>query len=108
MVFGPVWTALYLMMAVAAWLVWRQPQHQAALSVWGWQLAFNAAWAPAFFAGHMPFLALLIILALDVLIILTAARFARRDRRAAWLMAPYLGWSLFATYLNAGFWWLNR
>ena len=108
LVFGPVWTLLYIMMAVAAWLIWRQPQHQPVLSLWGWQLAFNAAWAPVFFAGHMPLLALLIILVLDVLIALTITRFNKRDRWASWLMAPYLGWSLFATYLNAGFWWLNR
>jgi benzodiazapine receptor len=107
-VFGPVWMVLYVMMAVAAWLVWRRPWHQPALSLWGWQLAFNAAWAPVFFAGHLPLPALLIILALDVLIALTIGKFSHRDRRAAWLMAPYLGWSLFATYLNAGFWWLNR
>lgn len=107
-VFGPVWTALYVMMAAAAWLVWRRPQHQRALSLWGWQLAFNAAWSPVFFAGRMPLLALLVILTLDVLIAMTIVKFSKRDRRASWLMAPYLGWSLFATYLNAGFWWLNR
>ncbi|HET9147345.1 MAG TPA: TspO/MBR family protein [Acetobacteraceae bacterium] len=107
-VFGPVWTTLYLMMALAAWRVWLQPWHNQALSVWGWQLAFNAAWTPVFFAGHLPGPALAVILGLDAMIVLTIRRFRPIDPLAAWLMVPYLGWALFATYLNAGFWWLNR
>ena len=106
--FGPVWTVLYALMAVAAWLVWKRPLHQRALSLWGWQLAFNAAWAPVFFAGRMPLPALVILLGLDVLIAATIRAFRSQDRRAAWLMLPYMGWALYATYLNAGFWWLNR
>lgn len=107
-VFGPVWTVLYVLMAVAAWLVWKRPLHQRALSLWGWQLALNAAWAPVFFAGRMLLPALVIVLGLDILIAATVRAFRTQDRRAAWLMLPYLAWALYATYLNAGFWWLNR
>jgi benzodiazapine receptor len=106
--FGPVWTVLYVMMAVAAWRVWLHPWHNQALLMWGWQLAFNAAWTPVFFAGHLPGPALAVILGLDVLIVLTIVKFRPLNRMAAWLMVPYLAWSLFATYLNAGFWWLNQ
>lgn len=106
--FGPVWTVLYALMAVAAWRVWLRPGGRRALSIWGWQLAVNAAWTPVFFALHRPGAALAVIVALNVLIALTIAVFRRIDRIAALMMAPYLAWTLYAAYLNAGFWWLNR
>jgi benzodiazapine receptor len=106
-VFGPVWTALYVMIAVAAWLVWRQPWHGRALRLWGWQLLANALWAPIFFDLHLIGLALLEILLLVLLIGLTVAAFARQSRPAALLMLPYLLWTCYAAYLNAGFRWLN-
>jgi len=96
------------MMAVAAWRVWQRPGHAEPLRLWGWQLAANAIWSPVFFALHRPGIALLVILAMDVLIVGTIRAFAHHDRIAAWMLAPYLVWSVFATYLNAGFWWLNR
>lgn len=111
-VFGPVWTILYVAMAVAAWRVWRSPdilvRQRRALIWWGWQLAVNALWSPIFFGLHRPFASLCVILVLDGLIAATIAVFRPIDRIAAWLMAPYLAWCVFATYLNAGFWWLNR
>lgn len=111
-VFGPVWTVLYLMMAVAAWQVWRSPDipvwQRRALSLWGWQLAANALWSPVFFMLHLPAAAFFVILVLDGLIVATIAAFRPISRIAAWLMAPYLVWSLYATYLTAGFWFLNR
>ena len=109
-VFAPVWTLLYAMMAVAAWLVWRHPDghRRGALALWGWQLLLNAAWAPLFFGLHLILPALGVILALLVLVALTVAKFLRVDRAAALLMLPYLAWVGFAGYLNAGFWWLNR
>jgi len=111
-VFGPVWTILYIAMAVAAWRVWRcgdvLGDHRRALSLWGWQLAANALWAPVFFGLHHPGLAIPVILALDVVIGLTIFAFRRIDRTAAWLLVPYWVWSLFASYLTLGFWWLNR
>lgn len=106
-VFGPVWTVLYIAQGLAGWLVWRRTGGGPALRAWGWQLAANAAWAPAFFGLHNPALALLISVLMLLLIALTARAFAARRRLAAWLMLPYLGWTGYATWLNAGIWWLN-
>lgn len=111
-VFAPVWAVLYLGMGIAAWRVWRAPdiwaRQRRALTIWGWQLAINALWSPVFFGLHRPFAALLVILLLDGLIIATIAAFRPIDRFAAWSLLPYLAWSLFATYLTAGFWWINQ
>jgi translocator protein len=111
-VFGPVWTVLYVMMAVAAWMVWRSPdipvRQRRALSLWGWQLAANALWSPVFFGLHRPPLALFVILVLDGLIVATIAAFRPISRIAAGMMLPYLVWCVFATYLTAGFWFLNH
>ena len=108
--FGPVWTVLYALMAVAAWLVWRSRKRvnvRPALTVYVIQLVFNALWTPVFF-GLYPFvgspalwIALLIILALDVLVLVTMLRFWPVSRLAAWLLVPYWAWVLFATTLNA-------
>jgi translocator protein len=106
-VFGPVWTILYVMIGIAGWLVWRRTPATRPLRLWGWQLAANACWTPAFFALHSPPLALAVCLVLLVLIGLTMLAFRPIRSAAAWLMAPYLVWTCFATYLTAGFWWLN-
>ena len=105
--FAPVWTCLYALMGVAAWLVWRRAIGARALRAWGWQLAANAFWVPAFFALHSPLLALAVSLVLLVLIVVTIRAFAASLPVAAWLMAPYLAWSVYVAYLTAGFWWLN-
>jgi tryptophan-rich sensory protein len=105
-VFGPVWTTLYVLMGVAAWRVWRRGDYEA-LRLWGWQLLVNAFWTPVFFAVHSPGMALVVILGLLLLVALTAYTFARADRLAGLMFVPYLGWVCYATYLNAGFWWLN-
>lgn len=99
--FGPVWTVLYGMIAVAGWRVWRKPGSGVALRWWGWQLLANAVWTPAFFGLHAPRLALLVIVTLVLLIGQTIRRFAATDRFAALLLLPYLGWTLYAAYLNA-------
>ncbi len=118
--FGPVWTVLYVMMGVAAWLVWRRAIQAAEINpavvghytrplrLWGWQLLLNAAWTPMFFGLHRLAPALAVILALLAALVATIAAFARVHRRAAALMLPYLGWTCYAAYLNAGFLWLNR
>jgi len=105
--FGPVWGVLYALIGTAGWLVWRRAGASPALRLWGWQLGLNAAWTPAFFGLHSPRLALAVIAALVVFIGLTIRAFARIDRRAAWLLVPYLLWTGYALYLNAGFFWLN-
>lgn len=107
--FGPVWTALYIMMAVAAWRVWqRVGAWSPALRAWYLQLALNAAWTPLFFGLGWRGVALLEMIALWLVILITAQRFRPHDRTAFWLLLPYLAWVSFAMVLNAGFWWLNR
>jgi benzodiazapine receptor len=105
--FGPVWTCIYVMIGVAAWLVWRRSASIRPLRLWGWQLAANALWAPAFFAMRSPPLALAVNLLLLILIALTARAFFRVRRSAALLLAPYFVWTAYATYLTTSFWWLN-
>ena len=106
--FPPVWTTLYVLIGVAAWLVWRRAGAAGPLRLWGWQLAASALWTPAFFGLHNPPLAFAVMLVLLVLIAITIHGFARLNRAASWLMLPYLVWTGFAAYLDAGFWWLNR
>lgn len=116
-VFGPVWTVLYALMAVAAWLTWRTPdsrRRRAALTVYVVQLALNAVWTPVFF-GLYPaagpaawWIALVIIAALDVLVLVTMIRFWPVRRIAAVLLIPYWAWVLYATTLNAAVVVLNR
>jgi tryptophan-rich sensory protein len=110
--FGPVWTVLYVLMAVAAWLVWRGPavgrRTEAALVAWGCQLAVNALWTPVFFGLRMIAPGLAVILLLLGAVGFTCARFWRLNRAAGVLFLPYLAWVGFASYLNAGFWWLNH
>ena len=106
-VFGPVWSTLYVLIGVSAWLVWRQVGAASALRLWGWQLLLNALWAPAFFGLHSTAAGLAVIVPLLALILLTIAAFARVRADAACLLVPYAAWTAFAAYLNAGFWCLN-
>lgn len=106
-IFAPVWTALYVMMAVAAWRVWRRAGLGACMVLWGVQLALNGAWSWLFFGLHRTGLALADIVALLAAILLTATCFMRRDRAAGYLMLPYLAWVGFATVLNHALWRLN-
>ncbi len=108
-VFGPVWTLLYLTIAVAAFVVWQSPERShIALGVWGAQLALNALWSYLFFGLQQPGLALIEIVVLLAAIIATAVLFYRIRPSAGLLLVPYALWVSFATYLNAGFWYLNR
>lgn len=109
--FGPVWTALYLIMGYAAWRVWRKAGFggaPAALGLFGIQLALNLAWSYLFFGRHWIETAFVEILVLLAAIVATAAAFARTDRVAAWLMAPYIAWVAFASVLTGWIWVLNR
>lgn len=109
-IFGPVWTTLYIMMAVAAWRVWRldgSGGRRKALALFLAQLALNAAWTPLFFGLRQPGLAFAEIVLLWFAIGATTAVFIKLDRVAGWLMVPYLAWVSFATVLNAALWRLN-
>ncbi|MBT0995016.1 tryptophan-rich sensory protein [Cellulomonas sp. DKR-3] len=104
-VFGPVWSLLYVLMGVAAWLVWRRAgwaPARRALTLYVVQLAFNAAWTPIFFAGRYAWLALVVIVVLLGLVVATALAFRRHSRVAAWLLVPYALWVAYATSLNLG------
>lgn len=104
---APLWTVLYAAVGTAAWLVWRRVGAGEALRLWGWQIAANAFWTPAFFGLHQLALALVVNLVLLVLVALTTRAFARLRPAAGWLMLPALGWTAYTAYLTAGFWWLN-
>lgn len=102
-VFGPVWTTLYAMMAVAAWLVWRRwgfAGAGAALTAYYVQLGLNTAWSWLFFGRHDIGGALIDIVVLLGAIVLTLILFWKRHRPAALLLVPYLAWVSFATALN--------
>ncbi|MBM3357182.1 MAG: tryptophan-rich sensory protein [Betaproteobacteria bacterium] len=109
-VFGPVWTALYAMMGVAAWRVWRRggfAKARGALPLFLAQLALNAAWTPAFFGLHLPGVAFAIIAVLWLAIAATARAFLRHDRVASLLLLPYLVWVSYAAALNLALWRMN-
>ncbi len=105
-IFGPVWTALYILMAVAAWLAWRAGS-RGGLTLYIVSLILNAIWTPLFFGEHRPDLALLDIALLWITILATFVAFTKVSRAAAWLLVPYLAWVTFATALNASIWFLN-
>ena len=109
--FSPVWTSLYLLMAVAAWRVWERVEHPERNRALGWyfaQLGLNALWSILFFGLRRPDWALVEILVLLAAIIATIVRFRRVDRIAGWMLAPYAAWVSFASVLNGTIWWLNR
>ena len=110
-VFAPVWTTLYILMALAAWRAWRSPaaddKRRRALMLYGVQLALNLAWSLIFFGLRRPDLAMIEIAVLLAAIVATTAAFARIDRPAAWMMAPYIAWVSFASLLNFAIWRLN-
>lgn len=109
-VFGPVWTVLYILMAIAAWLVWRSGGfrvNRMALSLFFGQLALNALWSWLFFAWHRGAMAFADVTLLWVLIVATVVTFWRTDRLASALLIPYLLWVSFAAALNYSVWQLN-
>lgn len=106
-IFGPVWTVLYLMMAVAAWLVWKRDGWRRPLWFYSGQLLLNAAWTPVFFAAHQIGLALVVISALWLAILGTLLAFWRISKPAGWMLVPYLAWVSFAAFLNYTLWRMN-
>ncbi len=110
-VFGPVWTMLYIMMGIAAGIVWSRGTHhiwvKTALYHFVFQLLFNALWSLVFFGIEKPFWALIVIIVLFVLILLTIKWFKVVDKTAAYLLIPYALWVIFATALNFEIWRLN-
>ena len=109
-IFGPVWTLLYMMMAVAAWLVWRDggwKKQGRALGLFLLQWLLNALWTPLFFGMHRSGLALVEIIALWLALAVTLRSFWRVKKTAGVLLVPYLVWVSFAAVLNFTIWRLN-
>ena len=106
-VFAPVWTLLYLLIAIAGWRTWQRNSRSAAMTAWFIQLGLNFIWSPVFFGAHRIGLALAIIVALLAAILSFIATAWSRDHLASWLFVPYAAWVAFATVLNAAVWRLN-
>lgn len=110
-VFGPAWTALYILMGVALFLVWNKSiqdrKVKIAMSIFGVQLVLNFLWSIIFFGLQSPFYALVEIVILWLAILLTIIKFYRIDKRASFLLVPYILWVSFASVLNYYLWILN-
>lgn len=106
-VFAPVWSILYVFIAVAGWRTWRAAKSSKAMMVWFLQMALNFLWSPLFFAAEMPGLALMIILTLLCVVLVFIALRWRQDRVSAALFVPYAVWVGFASLLNAAIYSLN-
>lgn len=109
--FGIVWPVLYSLGALSAWRVAKAPdskERSMALGLWATQLAFNAAWTPAFFGAHRPRLAMATLSANHLSLGAYALTAAKVDKTAAWMVVPYLGWITFAGVLNASIIGKNR
>jgi len=109
--FAPAWITLYLLMAIAAFLVWRQGFAQegvkCALTVFLVQLVLNSLWSVVFFGLQSPLYGMVVIIALWIAILLTIIKFFRLSTAAGWLMIPYILWVSFASALNISIWVLN-
>lgn len=110
-IFGPVWSLLYLMMAIAAWQVWRVAEPGSARLALGWfaaQLLLNVGWSILFFGLQQPGWAAIEIIALWLAIAITLVLFYRHSKLAGGLLVPYWLWVSFATALNVAIWSINR
>jgi tryptophan-rich sensory protein len=111
-IFGPVWTILYLLMAISFFIVWNKgvnyPKVKQAIGCFLIQLALNAAWTPLFFGFHLILTAFIEIVILWLAILITFYAFKRVSTYAAILLIPYLAWVGFAVILNGSIWYLNR
>jgi tryptophan-rich sensory protein len=105
--FAPVWTALYVLIAIAGWRIFERDRSGWPMRLWWTQLALNFLWSPVFFAAHRIALALLVILLLLAAILAFIAMSWRQDRVAASLFVPYAAWVGFASVLNAAILALN-
>lgn len=106
-IFGPVWTVLYVLIAVAGWRTFERDRRGWPMRLWWAQLALNFLWSPVFFATHRIGLGFAVILLLFAVILAFVAMTRRQDRVAAWLLAPYAAWVAFASVLNGAIWMSN-
>lgn len=106
-VFGPVWTTLYVLIAIAGWRIWTLEPNEGLRSIWVAQMVLNFMWSPAFFALKNPGLALIVIIPMWATILFFVIRAWNKDKVAAMLFLPYLAWVSFATILNFAIYRLN-
>ena len=106
-IFAPVWTTLYIMIAIAGWLIGRTRHKRPPMTLWWGQLALNFVWPLIFFLGHRIDIALAVIVLLLITIIVFIITTWRREKIASLLFAPYAVWVAFALALNGAIWQLN-
>ena len=106
-VFGPAWTVLYILIAIAGWRVWQRDRTGWPMKLWWAQLALNFLWTPVFFSAHQIGFALAVILVLLAVILSFILTSWRQDRAASWLFVPYAAWVAFASTLNGSIFVLN-
>lgn len=106
-VFGPAWTILYVLIAVAGWRIWERDRGGRAMTAWLAQMLLNFAWSPVFFTLQSVSGALVIVVLMLAAILAFIGLAWKRDRIAALLFVPYAAWVSFATLLNASILWLN-
>ena len=110
-VFAPVWTSLYILMGIALYLIWvkglEKKENKIAIGVFGIQLVLNSLWSILFFGLQNPFFAFIEIIILWTAILASILLFYRIDKRAAYLLIPYILWVSFASFLNYTIWTLN-
>lgn len=111
-IFGPVWTVLYLLMAISLWIVWKsdafEDQKMVACLIFAAQLFLNFWWTIFFFKFQSPLTAFVEIIFMIVFIFFTIIRFSEISKTAAWLLVPYISWVSFAAILNYTLWDLNK
>ncbi|MFZ2100550.1 MAG: TspO/MBR family protein [Oricola sp.] len=106
-IFAPVWSLLYIFIAIAGWRTWSRRPASLAMQVWFVQLAFNFMWTSVFFGMQLPGLAFLVIAIILGLIIVFIRLTWKQDRASAVFFLPYGAWTAFAAVLNLAIWWLN-
>lgn len=108
-VFGPVWTVLYILIAVSLYMYWNAAGRSKVRGyvAFGIQLVLNALWSVVFFGLQLPLLGVFVIVLLDIMVVITIILFYEHSRKAAYLLLPYLAWILFASYLSISIWLLN-
>lgn len=105
--FAPVWTVLYVLIAVAGWRTFERDRGGWPMRLWWMQLGLNFLWSPTFFAAHQISLAFVVVLLLLAVVFAFIIKSWRQDLVAAWLFAPYAAWVAFASALNGAIWLLN-
>ncbi|MFH1978324.1 MAG: TspO/MBR family protein [Candidatus Aenigmatarchaeota archaeon] len=110
-IFAPVWTTLFVLMGISLFLIWdkgfKKKENKQAVYVFGAQLVLNVIWSLLFFGLQSPFYAFIEIIILWIAILVTIWKFYKIDKKAAWLLVPYILWVTFAAFLNLNIWLLN-